>query len=77
MSDYFTYKFIFYYYFFKLLEHSKYLIIFPNFIIIYNLYYIIIKFINFFYIFCVVKFRKLYLFAYKKITVFLNFTISF
>ena len=29
--DYFIYEFIFYYYFFKLLENSNYLIIFPNY----------------------------------------------
>ena len=31
LFDYFIYEFIFYYYFFKLLENSKYLIIFPNY----------------------------------------------
>ena len=31
LFDYFICKFIFYYYFFKLLEHSKYSIIFPNY----------------------------------------------
>ena len=31
LFDYFIYEFIFYFYFFKLLEHSKYLIIFPNY----------------------------------------------
>ena len=30
LFDYFIYEFISYYYFFQLLEHSKYLIIFPN-----------------------------------------------
>ena len=31
LFDYFIYEFVFYYYFFKLLENSKYLIIFPNY----------------------------------------------
>ena len=31
LVDYFIYEFIFYYYFFKLLENSKYLIIFLNY----------------------------------------------
>ena len=31
LFDYFIYEFIFYYYFFKLPEHSKYLIVFPNY----------------------------------------------
>ena len=31
LFDYFIYEFIFYYYFFKLLENPKYLIIFPNY----------------------------------------------
>ena len=30
LLDYFIYEFIFYYYFFKLLKHSKYSIIFQN-----------------------------------------------
>ena len=34
--DYFIYEFIIYYYFFKLLEHSRYLIIFPNYKIFRN-----------------------------------------
>ena len=32
LFDYFIYEFIFYYDFFKLLEHSKYLTIIPNFL---------------------------------------------
>ena len=32
LFDYFIYEFVFYYDFFKLLEHSKYLTIFPNFL---------------------------------------------
>ena len=36
LFHYFIYEFIFYYYFFKLLEHSKYLIIFPNYTIFLN-----------------------------------------
>ena len=31
LFDYFIYEFVFYYYFSKVLEHSKYLIIFPNY----------------------------------------------
>ena len=36
LFDYFIYEFIFQYYFFRLLERSKYLIIFPNSKIILN-----------------------------------------
>ena len=36
LFDYFIYEFIFYYYFFKLIEQSKYLIIFPNYEIFLN-----------------------------------------
>ena len=48
LFDYFIYEFIFYYYFFKLLEHSKYLMIFPNYKIFYivkfqKLYYFLNK----------------------------------
>ena len=40
LFDYFIHEFIFYYNFFQLLEHSKYLIIFPS-------YKIFLNFLNF------------------------------